>query len=425
MRRNRAALAVTAMTSMFASRSSATTYTFQGEGTSYSLGEPSGGNCNLMNYPSDATTKYAALNAAQWDSTMNCGRCAQVTCTDALCANAPQSSEIVYIVDQCPGCEDGDLDLSPEVFESITGLSYTRVSVEWSFVDCPVEGSIEYCLKTGSNSFWTAVQPTNMVAGVKSLSINGKATTMVDSAFYFLLDGNSQDKTDLSQVTISMVGVNGEEVQDTVSFTSEECVQGSSQFSTGNPSSDQDYELYMSAASGASASVSTDSPTTTPVPVETPGQTVPPSSPTPTPTPTLTSTSTPVPTDPPTNTPSSTKVAQASSGSTNTTTVAVDADSSSVASSTPSPSSLRVSTASGTDTTPAIIGLGVLLLVGLVILAAVAINARRKKIALRTKQSEIVDDIDRLSTVLSPHSPSASTAYLPVQTPTRNFAVLY
>ncbi|CAH0478943.1 unnamed protein product [Peronospora belbahrii] len=135
---------------------------YEGYGTVYSLSSPFDGNCNFMSWPKDAVTKYAALNAEQWDETMNCGRCAKVSCTDASCTG---QSEIVYIMDQCPGCAYGDLDLSSDVFEGITGQSYTKLSIEWMFVDCPITNNVQFCLKTGSSESWVAVQPANFVSG--------------------------------------------------------------------------------------------------------------------------------------------------------------------------------------------------------------------------------------------------------------------
>ncbi|KAF4028850.1 Lytic transglycosylase [Phytophthora infestans] len=202
--------------------------TYEGYGTVYTLGTPSSGNCNFMSWPDAAVTKYAALNAEQWEETMNCGRCAEVSCTDASCSG---QSEIVYIMDQCPGCAYGDLDLSPDVFESITGQSYTKLSIEWKFVDCPISNNVQYCLKTGSSGFWVAVQPTNCASGVKSLSINGQETSVIDSAYYFLIDGSGESVADLSSLSISMIGVNGEVLEETLSLTADECTEGSSQFS--------------------------------------------------------------------------------------------------------------------------------------------------------------------------------------------------
>ncbi|KAL4115127.1 hypothetical protein PRIC2_014021 [Phytophthora ramorum] len=198
---------------------------FTGHGTVYGPIQPSGGNCALMSYPEYAVSNYAAINKDQWDDTMNCGRCAVVKCVDSQCVSPSKASEIVYIIDQCPGCENGDLDLSPTVFEAITGLSYTILDIEWEFVTCPMDQKIEYCLKPGSSAYWAAIQPTNMAAGVDSVTIDGKTASMVDSAYFFLLDGDSVATTDLSHVTIQMTSVTGEVIEDVVSFENAECVE--------------------------------------------------------------------------------------------------------------------------------------------------------------------------------------------------------
>ncbi|KAI9919816.1 hypothetical protein PsorP6_017744 [Peronosclerospora sorghi] len=203
--------------------------TFKGFGTTYTLDSPIDGNCNFMSWPKDAATKYAALNTHQWDATMNCGRCAKVWCTDASCAG--RQPELVYIVDQCPSCKPGGLDLSPSVFQSITGQTNTILSIEWTFAPCPVTENVQYCLKTGSSPFWVAVQPTNCVSGVESLSINGRKTSMVDSAFYFLLNGHGTQVADLTSVRISMKGINGEVLEETLSMVADKCTKGASQFS--------------------------------------------------------------------------------------------------------------------------------------------------------------------------------------------------
>ncbi|GAB9466511.1 hypothetical protein Gpo141_00003883 [Globisporangium polare] len=226
---------------------------FEGDGTVYTLLDPNNGNCNFMAYPRDAVTKYAALNTKQWDATKNCGRCAEVTCTDALCSSKTKSSEIVHIVDQCPGCESGDLDLAPDVFTAITGMKSDRLKIRWKFVDCPVTSKIKYCLKKGSNPFWAAVQPTNFASGIASVTVNGQETTMVDSAYYFLLDGKSEKQADLSKVTIALVSVDGQKVEDTVSFAAADCVEGKSQFVVTGSSSGQDQQQQPPASPATSA----------------------------------------------------------------------------------------------------------------------------------------------------------------------------
>ncbi|TMW59200.1 hypothetical protein Poli38472_007345 [Pythium oligandrum] len=239
---------------------------FSGDGTQYTLTDPNNGNCNFMAFPEEARTKYAALNTPQFKSTANCGRCAQVSCVDDKCQGAKKQSEIVYIMDQCPGCAHGDLDLSPDVFESITGHQNDRVTIQWKFVDCPIQSNMQFCLKSGSNPFWTAVQPTNFVSGVKSLQVNGKVTKMVDSAFYFLLDGNSVDQADLGSLQITVESVNGEKIKQTVSLADGGCVKASAQFSRGTPDTSADFEEApeVDSAKEEAGVIVTDLPAATP-----------------------------------------------------------------------------------------------------------------------------------------------------------------
>ncbi|EEY58603.1 uncharacterized protein PITG_10704 [Phytophthora infestans T30-4] len=163
---------------------------FEGDGTSYTLGDVSSGNCNFMSAVPTASTNYAALNNDQWDNLANCGRCAEVSCIDDQCADQTTTA-IVQILDRCPECSSGDLDLSPTVLKNITGSDPSRLSIRWKFVDCPNPGSIEVCLKSGSNGYYVAVQPTNTLVGVEIVTINGESTTMVDSAYYYLIESTS------------------------------------------------------------------------------------------------------------------------------------------------------------------------------------------------------------------------------------------
>ncbi|GMF31708.1 unnamed protein product [Phytophthora lilii] len=266
---------------------------FTGDGTAYTLGQTSAGNCNMMSALNFATTDYAALNDKQWDGLQNCGRCAEVSCADSRCADQSKSIT-VQILDRCPECKYGDLDLSPTVFTSLTGSTPSRYTIKWKFVDCPVSGNVNYCLKGGSNNYWTAVQPTNFATGVKSLQINGQDTTMLGSAYYYLLDGASQTQTDLTSVKISMTDVNGNSIEDTVSLTADSCTEGANQFPSGG-SSQTSQTSQQSTPTYPSPTPTTAAPTTAP-PTQAPTTQAP--TPTPTPTPAMTPkpTQTPVPT---------------------------------------------------------------------------------------------------------------------------------
>ncbi|EQC38043.1 hypothetical protein SDRG_04473 [Saprolegnia diclina VS20] len=199
--------------------------TFEGDGTSYVLSAPRHGNCNLMWTPPLATTNYAALNAPQWANLAHCGRCARVRCIDSRCNST--ASALVMLVDQCPECKHGDLDLSPKVFREITGQDATRLQVAWSFERCPVEDTRAHvCLKNGANPFWMAVQPVNVDTGVQRVRVNGFVTEMLSSCYYFrAIAGSAQ--IPLANMDVELTFLNGSTMHILIpSITAASCTNG-------------------------------------------------------------------------------------------------------------------------------------------------------------------------------------------------------
>jgi expansin (peptidoglycan-binding protein) len=103
--------------------------------------------------PSPADPLVAALNAEEYDSAAYCGAYVHV--------RGPQGEVTVRIVDLCPECLAGHLDLSREAFAAIAPLPLGRVSITWQVVSPPLAGPIIYHFKDGSNPWWTAVQIRN------------------------------------------------------------------------------------------------------------------------------------------------------------------------------------------------------------------------------------------------------------------------
>jgi expansin (peptidoglycan-binding protein) len=120
-----------------------------GEGTYYNADGT--GNCSFDASPSDLMV--AALNAADYQSAALCGACLAVT--------GPSGSVTVRVVDQCPGCKHGDLDLSPQAFQKLSPLAAGRIPITWHQVACDVTGPIAYHFKDGANAYWTAIQIRN------------------------------------------------------------------------------------------------------------------------------------------------------------------------------------------------------------------------------------------------------------------------
>ena len=120
-----------------------------GEATYYDA--TGAGNCSFDPSPSDLMV--AAINQSDYATADWCGACVDVT--------GPNGTVKVRIVDKCPGCQKGDLDLSREAFAKIAALSAGRVPITWRESSCDVTGPLAYHFKDGANAFWTAIQIRN------------------------------------------------------------------------------------------------------------------------------------------------------------------------------------------------------------------------------------------------------------------------
>jgi expansin (peptidoglycan-binding protein) len=122
---------------------------YEGEGTYYAA--DGSGNCSFP--PSPGDLRVAAMNQTDYAGSNACGACAAI--------DGPDGTVTVRIVDRCPECAPGDIDLSPEAFAEIAPLSAGRVPITWRYVPCATTGPIVYHFKDGSNPWWTAVQVRN------------------------------------------------------------------------------------------------------------------------------------------------------------------------------------------------------------------------------------------------------------------------
>src|SRR5690348_7403307 len=84
------------------------------------------GNCSFDPSPDDLDV--AAMNAEQYAGSAVCGACARV--------DGPLGSVTVRIVDQCPECLRGHLDLSKQAFAKVADPALGRVDVSWQLVPC-------------------------------------------------------------------------------------------------------------------------------------------------------------------------------------------------------------------------------------------------------------------------------------------------
>jgi expansin (peptidoglycan-binding protein) len=144
------------------------------------------GSCSFDPLPAGAGDRLvAALNGPDWSRAAWCGACLAVV--------GPRGEVVVRVVDQCPGCKHGDLDLSRDAFAAIAPLSAGRTKIAWHAVACPVTGPVIYQLKAGTNPQWAAIQLRNHRHAIAGLDVRDAAggyralTRTVDN--YFVATG--------------------------------------------------------------------------------------------------------------------------------------------------------------------------------------------------------------------------------------------
>lgn len=144
-----------------------------GDGTYYDADGT--GACGFDASPNDLMV--AAMNAPDYNNAAWCGGCVEVT--------GPSGKVVVRVVDECPGCAHGDLDLSPQAFAMLSPLSAGRIPITWHEVACPVSGPIAYHFKDGSNAYWTAIQIRNHRYPIASVEAQvGGAYTQISRVTY-------------------------------------------------------------------------------------------------------------------------------------------------------------------------------------------------------------------------------------------------
>ncbi|RZS52275.1 expansin EXLX1 family cellulose-binding protein [Sphaerotilus mobilis] len=146
--------------------------TFQGDGTFYDYSAGAVANPDTAGACSLGAVNdrmIAAMNAADYAGSAACGA--------QLVVRGPNGSVTVRVVDKCPECAPGDVDLSAEAFERIAAPIDGRVDVSWQAEPASVAGPVSYRYKEGSSRFWTAIQVRNHRLPIAKLEIRPVGST--------------------------------------------------------------------------------------------------------------------------------------------------------------------------------------------------------------------------------------------------------
>lgn len=122
------------------------------------------GNCSYPSPPADGL--FAALSPSEYDSAAACGSYVEVT--------GPDGSVTAEVIDQCPPCAAGHVDLSETAFARIAPLSAGLVSVSYRKIADPARpGPISLRVKEGSSQYWLAMLASNTGNPLASVQVEG------------------------------------------------------------------------------------------------------------------------------------------------------------------------------------------------------------------------------------------------------------
>lgn len=192
---------------------------YAGEGTYYDA--DGSGNCSFPASPDDLMV--AAMNETDYAGSSVCGACVAI--------DGPDGYVTVRIVDRCPECAPGDIDMSREAFAQIARIEAGRVPISWRYVPCTPSGPVVYHFKDGSNPWWSAVQIRNhrySIAKLEYLATDGTYREVARENYNYFVETNGMGE---GPYTFRVTDVHGQVLEDTdVPFAENGEVAGAAQF---------------------------------------------------------------------------------------------------------------------------------------------------------------------------------------------------
>jgi len=193
--------------------------TRQGEATYYDFADGTG-NCS---FNASTDLMIGAMNHTDYADSAACGACVRI--------DGPLGGVDVRIVDRCPECPAGDIDLSPEAFGEIAEIASGRVPISWRWIDCSVDGPIRYRFKEGSNEWWTAVQIRNHrrpIAHLEYRTASGDYATVARESYNYFVAADGMGPGPYAFIVSDVYGA---ELQDeNIAHTEGSEVDGAGQF---------------------------------------------------------------------------------------------------------------------------------------------------------------------------------------------------
>lgn len=133
-----------------------------GIATHYVL-QAGGGNCSYPGPP--ANHMFVALSAPEYDGAAPCG--------SYLLVKGPNGNSVrVEVIDQCPECKAGHIDLSEAAFAKLAPLVRGIIPVSYRTVaNPPLPAPVAFQVKNGSSRWWLALFVMNTGNAIASVQV--------------------------------------------------------------------------------------------------------------------------------------------------------------------------------------------------------------------------------------------------------------
>jgi expansin len=180
------------------------------------------GNCSFDATPNDLDV--VALNPTDYAESAACGSC--------MLVRGELGDVRVRVVDSCPGCDAGHLDLSEQAFAKIAEKKKGRVQITYQTVACDLTGSVSYHYKEGSSKYWTAIQVRNHRLPVAKVEYarGGAFVEMKRANYNYFIEAAGVGEQQ-SGLRVRVTAADGQTIEDTLpKILDNELATGASQF---------------------------------------------------------------------------------------------------------------------------------------------------------------------------------------------------
>lgn len=192
---------------------------YSGPATLYGVGNGAG-NC-LFDASANPPVPVVAMNEQDYDGARACGAYLEVT--------GPGGTTTVLVTDRCPECVPGQLDMSKQAFDRVSGGAVGRINkITWRLASPAGIGNVQFKVKKESSQWWVSLQVRNHRNPIATLEVrkNGSWVAIPRQMYNFF----EADGLGAGPYPVRITDVYGQQLVDSVNLAPNAVQTTNSQF---------------------------------------------------------------------------------------------------------------------------------------------------------------------------------------------------